>query len=78
MIGPLKDNLMRIDLRFGAAEKLDAVRTNPGQLARHVSVRFQERANISWQFPQGDALITGAPTEVTGPVRPGGDLIRFG
>ena len=78
VIGALKDNLMRIDLRFGPTKKFDTVRTSVGQVAYHIGIRFQKCCEFAWQFAQGDALIADASTNMTRHVWPGDNLIGFG
>ena len=71
MIGLLKNELVRIDLRLRAAKQFDAVYANLRKLAAHVCIRFQERDRSGRQYLESYALLVDAATKLTGKVRLG-------
>ena len=80
MIGSFKDNLVRIDLGLGPAKELDTAGANLSNIniACYISVRFQELCEFGRQLAEGDPLTANASADVTGGIRFGSYLIRFG
>ena len=74
-----KNDVMRIDLRLRAVEKLDAVYANARQLSRAVGICLEQRRRVSGQIAKGYSLNICSSTEVTGQVcffRRFGDFAR--
>jgi hypothetical protein len=64
MIGPLEDNLVRIDLGLGPAKEFNTAGANLSWVGCHIGIRFQERSEFGWQFAQDDPLIINSSTDV--------------
>src|SRR5436190_19887836 len=65
VIGLFKNNIMRIDLRLGAAKKIDTASANLGQIARRVRVCLKKCREVGGQRVEQYALIIQPATKVT-------------
>src|SRR6266480_3976456 len=65
VIGLVKNNIVRIDLRLGAAKELGTASANLGQIARRVRVCFKKCRDVGRQRVEEYALISQVATEVT-------------